>query len=107
MLGRRAVTLQRFPDGAYLNGVYQKAPPLTSTILASVQPASGRDLEPLPEGRRSTRTVKVYTDAALRTARDGKQADTLIIDGEEFAVVMVANHASKILSHTKALAQAK
>ena len=104
-LGRRQVTLVR-RTGAYTDGVWSETS-TNITILASVQPASGADMEPLPEGRRNTRTVKLYTDTPLKTSSEGVQADRVIVSGVTYEVVMVGEYQSNIISHYKALAQAE
>lgn len=63
----------------------------TLTITASVQPASGRDLMRLPEGRRTIETRVVYTTTRLLTGGQGaaNEADLLTIDGASYEVEQV------------------
>lgn len=63
----------------------------TITIDASVQPASGRDLLRLPEGRRSIETRVVFTPTALLVGAQGaaNEADLIAIDGKTWEVQQV------------------
>lgn len=61
--------------------------PTTETVLtiqASVQPATGKDLLRLPEGRRANETRVVFTTTQLYTGDQGDAfaADLLLIDGD-------------------------
>lgn len=58
------------------------------TIDASVQPASGRDLLRLPEGRRSTETKVVFTATQLQVGQEAgaSEADIVDIDGRRWEV---------------------
>jgi len=81
---RKAVTTR-------VNG--RRVAPAVSTfeIIASVQPASGREVERLPEGLRSRETMTVYTRSELRPAQpeSGTEADRISIDGADFEVLSV------------------
>jgi hypothetical protein len=63
----------------------------TLTIAASVQPASGRDLLQLPEGRRSVETRVVFTATELLVGRQGapNECDHILIDGQDWEVQQV------------------
>jgi hypothetical protein len=60
-------------------------------IIASVQPASGREMDRLPEGLRSRETMNVFTRTELRSAHPspGTEADRIAIDGAVFEVTSV------------------
>lgn len=57
-------------------------------IIASIQPATGRDLMRLPEGRRSIETRVVYTVTKLLTGYSGAphEADWIDFDGQTWEV---------------------
>lgn len=65
--------------------------PTTLTIAASVQPASGRDLLRLPEGRRTTETRVIYTTTQLLVGAQGgaNEADLVQLDGNTWEIQMV------------------
>lgn len=80
------------------DGVFQPGAPTTFTIgdgtpfPASVQPASGRDLLRLPEGRRSIETRVVYTNFELQTGGQATafEADRIEIEGDSWEVQQLA-----------------
>jgi hypothetical protein len=60
----------------------------TFDIDATVQPASGRDLERLPQGRQTTETKLLETTTELQVGGQGHplEADRVVIDGAEWEV---------------------
>lgn len=85
------VTRKRFAGGAYVDGRWVAGASSELDIVASVQPASSRDLLRLPEGLRTRKTVAVITDDDLQTANESlnQVADRLEYLGEEWEVVSV------------------
>ena len=75
----------------------------TLTIEASVQPAAGRDLLRLPEGRRTTETRTVFTSTELFVGGQGtaNEADLLCIDDATWEV----QHCEKWPGYFKATVQ--
>lgn len=63
----------------------------TFTVQASVQPANGRDLLRLPEGRRSTESRVLYTTTQLLVGAQGaaNESDLVAIDGKTWEVQLV------------------
>lgn len=61
----------------------------TFSIVASVQPLSGRDIAKLPEGYVGTETKKLYTLTALVATDANNRPDSVAIDGEDWGVVNV------------------
>src|SRR6056297_1476148 len=87
-------TLRRVSAGSYdASGVWREGVVSETTISGSMQPASQRDLEELPEGRRISEGMKLYTAAPLFTAlsSEEKNADIIAYDGKEYEVVSVRN----------------
>lgn len=105
---RRPLTIFRYSttptlkdDGTFVNG---NRYPLT--IMASVQPLRGKDLQALPEGRRGYRAVNIYTDELLITADQmtGTQADRFKWFGSTYEVVNVTRYPNTFLKHFEAQA---
>lgn len=60
-----AITIER-RVGSYVNGVWTPSvSPTSLPIRASIQPINGRDIERLPEGRRSKAAIAIYTTTPL------------------------------------------
>lgn len=82
---RRPTVGSRGSDGRWTDGASTD-----TSILATVQVASGKDLETLPEGERSRETIKVYTENTLgfRTTNQdtGVTADLLVVDAIVYEV---------------------
>lgn len=84
LLGATTITLRRVAAGSRgSDGRWSDGARTDSSITASVQPAQGEDLQALPEGLRSRRTIKVYTTTELRTAdqQAGTSPDQLVLSG--------------------------
>ncbi len=79
-------TVTRRAAATYPNGIATPGSTSTLTIIAAVVPASGRDLERLPEGRRSTETRKVFTDTPIIVGAEGgaNESDLIAIGGDNW-----------------------
>lgn len=88
--------------GDYVNGYWVAGARSIMTITASIQPvALGQDMESLPEGRRMSDFVKVYSDVKLKVTDEHTQPDLIVFDGFAYEVVSVAKHQSNVISHFK------
>jgi hypothetical protein len=81
-------TVTRRQSGSFLRGIAQATTDATFTITASIQPASGKDLLRLPEGRRADETRTLYTATQLYTGDQGLgyEADLISLNGELWEV---------------------
>jgi hypothetical protein len=71
-------------------GEYTAGATTLSTIEAVIVPASGRQLQRLPEAQRSTEAIAIYTATALRTAEaSGAPGDRVTYGGRVFEVQSV------------------
>lgn len=68
-------------DGREIDG-----PTTTFTIVACVQPTTGRDLRVLVEAGITTESKVIYTESELRTRQNGGEPDVVTIRGERYAV---------------------
>lgn len=101
---RKPFTVKRTVAGAYINGVYVEGPESTITIQASVQPVSGQDLVAIPEGRRASDMVKIYTDSDLfgqGDAGSGQSPDRLTYRGKDYEIYTKEPNQMGIVSHYK------
>lgn len=84
------VVLER--DGAvgkYVRGKWEADWPVTQTIVASVQPLSGKEYRDLPEGIRNEAQAKAITTFPLRSG------DRIIQDGVKYKVLSLDNWQSQ------------
>src|SRR5690606_5003111 len=70
-------------------GRYTPGASTTFSIVASVQPATGRDLRDLPEGQRGDEVRVIYTISELRTRSPAGEPDAVTLDGEPWTVINV------------------
>lgn len=81
-------TVTRTARGSTVRGKTEAGTTSTFTVTASVSPAKPMDLMRLPEGRRTTDTLRVITATELYNGGQGSdyEADTVSIDGESWEV---------------------
>ena len=106
MLGTATHTWRRFAAGsAGTDGRFVEGSITTSTLRGSLQPATGDDLQTLPEGDRTKRVRVLYTATALRTVSqaDRTSADQVTVDGDWFEVREVQPYGTTALAHTRAI----
>lgn len=76
----------------------------TFSIVASVQPVSGRELRDLPEGERGDETIVIYT---VTEVRSGANPDEIEVDGSRFVIVKCERWKSFGAQHFRAYAARK
>ncbi len=99
----------RFDCGGngWVNGKYDKGKFRTLKIKASVQPMKPNEILQLPEHRRTSESLKIYTCDRLFTSDESQQraADVVHHDGKDFEIHSVANWAiGTCIPHYKAIA---
>lgn len=82
----RDVTLRRYAAGSYVAGKWTNGALTTSTIKASVQAATQRDIQSMPEGRRADGVIVLFTATFIQGIDESgaKQADEFSIEGETY-----------------------
>ena len=99
---RKPYTVKRTVAGSYVNGVYVEGAETTLTIQASVQPMSGNDLVAVPEGRRASDMVKLYTSTDLFSQGDtgsGQSPDRLVWLGKDYEISSKDVNQMSVISH--------
>lgn len=96
MIADQTLTVTRFAQGEWTDGVFVPGDDSTFAIRCSVQPIAGYQLESLPEGARKSARYNLYVhpdSPALRTVSvDGAlTADRVTYDGRSWIVHSVAN----------------
>lgn len=72
----------------FRRGLAQPTTDATFNVTASIQPASGKDMLRLPEGRRANETRVLFTATQLYTGDEGLdyEADFVEVDGEVWEI---------------------
>ena len=112
ILFKRNIELIRYGTGGYYNdnGLYIEVGSTQRTIAANVQPANNNDMELLPDGSRTIRTIKVFSDESLYSNQQEteytkeRKGDILIVDSVPFVVVRCDAWESNVISHYESLA---
>lgn len=102
---RSPFTITRKSAGSYVNGKWVEGSTSTFTIQASVQPLRGEEIQLLPEGRRNSQAVRIYTDTQLYVKTDEQtNPDKLTAFGESYEVLSVEPWQSNVINHYKCIA---
>ena len=112
ILFKKNIELIRHGTGGYYNdnGLYVDDGTEQRTISANIQPANNNDMELLPDGARTIRVIKVFTNEVLYSSQqeteytEERKGDILIVDGVPFIVVRCDAWQSNIISHYESLA---
>ena len=92
--------------GGYVDGLWVDSGETPIAITASVQPATGKDMQNLPEGRRNGAVFAVYTSTEIKTAEQGPsptKADQLVIGGVRYEALHVEPWQNNVIPHYRAL----
>lgn len=101
---RKPQTIKRVTAGSYVDGVWVPGTESTFTIQASVQPLKDIELANLPEGRRNSDTIKLYTNSDLLTVEDkgvNQQPDRIVWQGFDYEIIAKSIRAMDIISHRR------
>lgn len=93
--------------GSYVNGVWEPGTRSFASIMATIQPITmGQDMASLPEGRRISDFVKIYTGTNLKVTDDGEgiQPDFVVYDGHCYELVSRYANQNNIIPHYKYIA---
>jgi hypothetical protein len=91
------------PTGSFVKGKWVVGVPSSLTIWATVQPLKGMDLQLVPEGRRNSQAVKVYTKTQLQIGQGTTNADILNAFGLHFEIITVEPWQSHVIDHYKCI----
>jgi len=107
LFNTHTLTVERKDPGNYINGRWIEGEPDTFTINTSWQPATGKDLEVLEEGKRLSVTFKAFPNTELFAAdpKTNREGDFITgLDGYKYEVVFVAPNQNELINHYKVLA---
>lgn len=107
---RQAHTLFRPQAGSYVDGKWVTPGFDSIAITASIQPATGKDLQNLEQGRRNGAVYAVYTSTEIKVSEQatvaddpGTEADELVISGVRHEAVHVEPWLNGVIEHHRAL----
>jgi len=106
LLGQREITWRSYAAGSYgVDGKWDDGAVTNTTIVASVQEASARDLQQLDAAERAMDPIKAYVVASVETTNQhtSTQAARLVIDGHVYKVRQVGPR-HPLIPHVKVLA---
>lgn len=101
------ITIYRRTAGAYVDGRWVEGTTVELPIEGNIQPAKPHELLQMPEADRSRVWFKIYTDATLRTQKEGVggyDADEFEFKGDRYKVMKIDDWTSGmgILEHSRA-----
>jgi hypothetical protein len=90
-MGSKLRILRRLPGTYDENGRWMEGEPTVLDIIAVVQPLKSHEMVRVPEGRRTTGSVKLYSQTRLQTAdaKKQRQPDRFCWNGDEYEVLSV------------------
>ena len=92
--------------GSYVRGDWVVSTTENFTFVGSVQPLTGKETEFLPENRRDTGLVKVYSNTPLAVSLEGSSAagDVVIWAGKRWELIQELVYANGLIDHYKYIA---
>lgn len=101
-----SITIFRRSQGEFIEGDWVEGTTVEFPIEGNIQPLKPTELMLLPEAERTRSWWKLYTDATLRTAKEGDggwSADEFDWKGDRYKIMRVNDYTNgmQILEHTK------
>ncbi len=104
MIRKFVIPVTRYGAPVAVDGIVSTPVQATFDVRASVQPVSGGEVaQYLPDLREAREVYRVYTDTELSTVNKDRQADTVVVFGNEFEVKSVEKWQNGIRSHYKSV----
>lgn len=108
LIKKITVPVTRYTTGGYdaVTGIWQEGAENLFNIEANVQPLPGDRLIELPEARRDSEAIQLFTTTRLRTVNEtgGTQADKFVYDGKTYEVVLVESFKMGVQDHDRVVA---
>lgn len=102
---RRKIKIHRMSGGELRRGRWTGQTATPGEIMASVQPATVKDLQALEEGRRFRASWVLFTDTKLNTIEAGQNPDRVVLNGDECEVVTCDPWQNDVINHFRILVQ--
>lgn len=92
-------------SGSYVNGVWTPVAGAAYYITGSAQPLTSREYNSLPEGRKDTEVIKIYTSSVLKVSTNPTSDGTEIEwNGKKWVITDRFDNLNGVISHYKYLA---
>ena len=106
---RKPIPVLRAGTGHYdddLGTWVEDTPSQSISVMMSVQPLRLEEMDALPEGRRTSRAVKIYSGEELLPAEQDieQNADIITWQGRQWEVLACDPYQMGVISHYKSLA---
>lgn len=104
---RKPFPVKRISPGHYDDaGDWVPGTETNLTLMMSIQPLRVDEMDALPEGRRNSRAVKIYSGDELLLAEQttGQNADLVTWQGKQWEVMGCDPYQMGVISHYKSLA---
>jgi len=98
---RQSITFTQRAAGSRTNGHWVEGSETQIPIQASIQPASPSDIAALPEGRRNTKTFRLYSDTLLNDLSSAQSPDIVTLFGEKYEVTSLLPWRNNVINHYK------
>lgn len=99
---RKTLTRKTKVAGTVVDGIYTDGATTSSEITASVQPLKPEEIEQLPEGRRNSDPLWLFTATKLNTVTTANP-DLVVINSADYEVFQISPWQNNVLSHYKCL----
>jgi hypothetical protein len=103
-----ALIKRSFTPGHREKGTWIEGEPSNTPFMGTAQPASGRVMELLPEGKRNTETISVFApielDFTTADPRLKRSGDIIIWEGRLYEVQVVRPYKATLLPHWELVA---
>lgn len=104
MFFNQPVTVIRSRPGSYgPDGIWREPARIWDTVQTSLQPVGPEDMALLPEGRREQGAYALYTREPINTAREGINADRVLIHGRTYECLLSENWQNGLIPHFRAI----
>lgn len=104
MFFNQPVTVLRSRPGGYgENGLWVEPEATRETVQTSLQPVGPEDMALLPEGRREQGAYALYTREPINTAREGVNADRVLINGRAYECLLAESWQNGLIPHYRSI----
>lgn len=97
-------SIKRKAAGTFTKGIFTEGTETTITIVADVQPITGKDFEALNIGREYRGAVRIYTDVTLNFSAASQTPDKIVFDSFDYEILELNKRDGGLITHNKYIA---